>query len=95
MHSLDRVPLCFITKTDQGHSSRTYRYKNIQVQEYQLGTYRYYKQCLNRSLTRVQIATESILKCLHDFYKDILTLSAFVSTCTFMYIIIYFNQQTL
>lgn len=87
MHSLDRVPLCFITKTDQGHSSRTYRYKNIQVQEYQLGTYRYYKQCL----TRVQIA----MKCLHDSYKDILTLSAFVSTCTFMYIIIYFNQQTL
>lgn len=94
MHSLDRVPLCFITKAE-GHSSRTYRYKNIQVQEYQLGTYRYYKQCLNLSLTRVQIATESILKCLHDFYKDILTLSAFVSTCTFMYIIIYINQQTL
>lgn len=51
MHSLDRVPLCFITKADQGQAehtgTRTYRYKNIQVQEYQLGTYRYYKQCLN------------------------------------------------
>lgn len=95
MHSLDRVPLCFITKADQGQAehtgTKTYRYKNINLEL--IDTINI--ECLNLSLTHAQIATESILKCLHDFYKDILTLSAFVSTCTFMYIIIYFNQQTL
>lgn len=37
MHSLERVPLCFITKTDQviqaEHTgTKTYRYKNINLE---------------------------------------------------------------
>lgn len=36
MHSLDRLPLCFITKADQGQAehtgTKTYRYKNINLE---------------------------------------------------------------
>lgn len=36
IHSLERVPLCFITKADQGQAehtgTKTYRYKNINLE---------------------------------------------------------------